>query len=113
MESNTLKGRVFSQTTTGVKNENGMWTLEVVMVEKVTMPDGQVFEESIETMCMDEDFDTAHQTALRAALTELQELVYSRGFDSLIEGKEYQRKLEEKNDLIETNKDSSTKQYSN
>lgn len=111
MENSDIKSRGFSQTTLGSKRENGMWELTVVMTESVVYNDGTERSESIETMCVDEDFFTAQQVALRAALTELQDLVYSRGLDSIIEGRDYQRRLEE-HDTIEIDKDSSTKQYS-
>lgn len=97
MDNNTLVGRGFGQQTTATRDIDGFWKIEVLMTEKVIYPDGSVKEESIESMHVDRDFDVAHQVALHSALSELNELVYDRGFDSLIEGKEYERKLEAEN----------------
>jgi len=94
MDMNKLSGRVFGQQTLGEKDEQGYWKITVVMTEKIIFPDGTSKEEKIESMCMDKDFDTAHQIALHSALSELRELVYDKNFDSLIEGREYQRVLE-------------------
>ncbi len=108
MDNNKLIGRTFGQKTTATKDEQGYWKIQVVIVESVTYPDGVTKEENIESECVDRDFDTAHQIALHSALSELGMLVYDRKFDSLIEGKEYQRKLEAESDGSENNKDTPT-----
>lgn len=108
MNNNDLKERIFSQTTTGKRLENGMWELTSLMIEKVIYLDGTEKEEKIETMCVDADFDVAHTVALKSSLEELGFLVYSRKFDSLIEGAEYQRKLEQEHDSPKDNPDTST-----
>lgn len=97
MDSDKILGRKFGQSTTGKKDEQGYWHLDVVITEEVTYPDGTVKTESIESSAMDLDFNMAHQLALHSALSELRELVYDAGLDSLIEGKENQRKLEAEN----------------
>lgn len=94
MEEKFYKGRVFFQETRGVQGEDGYWKVEVDLMEKVTLKDGTELEEHIKAMAMDSTFIGAHQVALRSALAELQDLVYAKGFDSLIEGREYQRSLE-------------------
>src|SRR5512132_1902840 len=91
------KGRVFAQETKGVRGDDGYWTVSVIMTEKVTWEDGQEVEESIAATSMDKSFDAAHKVAMRASLAELQDLVYARGFESLIEGKAYQRMIEASN----------------
>jgi hypothetical protein len=91
---NKYKGRVFAQETKGVCADDGFWTVTVTMREQVTWENGEVQEEVINAMSMDKNFDDAHKTALRASLQELQDLVYARGFESLIEGREYQRSIE-------------------
>lgn len=91
MDNNKLVGRTFGQKTTATKDEQGYWKLRVVIEETVTYPDGTKKEETIESECVDKDFDTAHRIALYSALRELGYLVYDRKFDSLIEGREYER----------------------
>lgn len=97
MDNNLIKGRTFSEETTAVKDEDGFWKIDVTMSEKVVYNDGTEREESINAMGMDKDFGIAHQMALFAALSELRELVYDKNLDSLIEGRELQRKLEAEN----------------
>lgn len=108
MDNSKITGRVFSQTTSGRKLDNGLWELTVDITEKLFFPDGTEKEESINTMCADEDFDVAHQIALHSALIELRELVYDKNLDSLIDGKEQQRKLEAENDSIKADQDTPT-----
>lgn len=108
MNNSDLKERVFAQTTTGKRLENGMWELTSHIRETVVYLDGTKKEEDIESMCVDPDFDVAHQVALKSSLAELGYLVYARGFDSLIEGVEYQKKLEEENDSPKDNSDTPT-----
>ena len=91
MDNNKLAGRIFQQSTTGTKKANGLWQIDVLIKETLIFPDGTKKEESIETMAVDEDFDTAHSMAVHSGLNELGELVYSRQFDSLIEAREYDR----------------------
>jgi hypothetical protein len=107
MNSKDLKERVFAQTTTGKRLENGMWELRCVIRESVTYRDGTKKEEEIESSCVDPDFDTAHQIALKSSLSEIGYL-YSQGFDSLIEWVEYQTRLEKEDDSPKDNSDTST-----
>jgi hypothetical protein len=94
MEMTYVSGRSFYSLTTGNKKENGEWEVTVKMSEKVRYPNGTDREESIEHTGVHQDFDAAHKIALRNVMQELQDLVYSRGFDSLVEGKDYERSLE-------------------
>lgn len=105
MDNNKLSGRIFGQQTTATRMENGLWKLHVEIREKLIYPDGQERDEAIESECIDKDFDTAHQIALNSALSELQTIVYGRNFDSLIEGKDYERTL---NDNLGDNEDTPT-----
>lgn len=95
MDMTYLSGRSFSSYTTGIKGEDGKWKVSVELGERVQYPNGTHKQESIFYEEVNEDFDVAHQTALKACLYDLQELVYSRNFDSLIEAKEYDRNLED------------------
>lgn len=97
MDNNLLSGRSFGQRTTATRDEQGYWKLHVMMEEEVSYPDGTVRRETLESECMDKEFNVAHGMALGTVLAELDTLVYSRGFDSLIEGIDYQRKLEAEN----------------
>lgn len=98
MDSKDIVARTFGQKTTGTKDDGGYWHLHVITTETVTYPDGTTKEESIESECVDRDFDVAHQVALHSVFAELQMLVYDRNLNSLIEGKELQRKLEADDD---------------
>lgn len=91
---NFVRGRSFGSQTSGVKFEDGKWHLTVTMSETVLYPNGTSREETITHTAENTDFDTAHKEAMRQVLQELQDLVYSRGFDSLIEGMDYERSME-------------------
>lgn len=97
MDNNLLVSRSFGQRTTATKDQHGYWNLRVIMEEEIVYPNGESKKESLVSECMDKEFNVAHGIALSTVLSELAALVYDRGFDSLIEGKEYQRKLEAKN----------------
>lgn len=87
MEQGTIKGRVFSSETKGLLDNDGYWSVTVEIKEKATLDGVEWFEETIDAMSIDKSFDNAHQTALRSVLQWMEEYVYSRGFNSLIEAK--------------------------
>ena len=94
MDMSYLSGRSFLSDTKGYKDEEGNWNVVTVMTETLTYPNGTVREEKIEGSYKDPEFKVAHMLAMREVLQELQDLVYNRGFDSLIEAKDYDRSLE-------------------
>jgi len=94
MDMTYLSGRGFTSVTKGEKDENEFWKVVVVMGETISYPNGTSREEHIEAMGIDKNFDKAHQTALKSCLQQLQDYVYSRGFESLIEAMDYMRNLE-------------------
>lgn len=97
MKEKDYKGRVFAQETVGIRMDDGGWKVTVTMTEKVTLNNGIERVETIEAMAMDSTFNDAHRVALQSSMAELQDLVYARGFESLIEGRDYQRSLEAAN----------------
>jgi len=99
MDMSYLEGRSFYSHTTGVKNDNGDWEVTVNMSETLAYPNGTTRQEYLESTITDKDFDVAHKTAMKNVLQDLENLVYSRGFDSLIEALDYERNLEGTNDL--------------
>lgn len=94
MDMSYLTGRGFTSVTTGEKDENGNWKIVVTMGESIQYPNGTKREGKVDAMGISTDYDEAHQTALKSCLQQLQDLVYSRGFDSLIEALDYQKGLE-------------------
>lgn len=98
MEMEYLAGRSFTSHTQGWKNSGGDWDVVMTMTETVSYPNGQQRTEAIETKGSHKDFDTAHKVALADCMNQLQELVYAKGFDSLIEARDYERTLAERND---------------
>jgi hypothetical protein len=94
MEMTYLSGRSFSSVTTGTKEENGDWNVKVLMTETLDYPNGTKREESIEKSAISPSFNVAHQTAMNGVLQVLQDLVYTRGFDSLIEARDYEKNLQ-------------------
>lgn len=99
MNYKNLKGRYFGNDVMSTKADNGMWTVTVVIRERVSEDGENWVEESIGASAMDMNFDTAHKLALGTVLSELNELVYVKGFESLVEAIEADRALEEsKND---------------
>jgi soluble cytochrome b562 len=83
--NNKLKGKVFGSDTTGIKGDDGYWKLTVVICEKETEDGATWREEKLSSMAFDTSFQAAHETALRSVLQEMNERVYAKGFDSLIE----------------------------
>src|SRR6188474_183124 len=94
MDMNYLAGRSFSSITSGSKEEDGDWSVKVVMTETLIFPNGQVRTETVEALSKEKEFDLAHKEAMRQVLQEVQDLVYTRGFESLIEARDYERGLE-------------------
>lgn len=106
MDMNQLKGRIFEQQTLGEIDKDGYWKVVVTITEKISY-DGEVWEvENISAMSLDKSFDMAHKIAMQSALSELNSLVYSKGFDSLIEGRLYERLVKE--NASNNNKDTTT-----
>lgn len=96
MDMTYISGRSFLSDTQGTKDENtGNWTVRVVITETLSYPNGTNRSESVEGVHTDKDFHEAHKYAMRDALQLVQDLVYTRGFDSLIEAVDYDRSLEE------------------
>jgi hypothetical protein len=108
MDMTYVSGRSFGSNTTGYKDEgDGLWHVVVTMVEILTFPNGLERSETIEGRAENVSFHEAHKSAMRDVLQLLQDLVYSKGFDSLIEGMDYERSLQESDDpKIEANEDS-------
>ena len=98
MNYENLKGRYFGNDVFSLKADNGMWTVTVVIRERVSEDGTNWVEESIGSSAMDVDFDTAHKLALASVLSELNELVYVNGYDSLVQAVEARRALEEGKD---------------
>lgn len=96
MDYSNLKGRYFGNDTLATQKENGMWDVTVIIKERLTDDGVNWSEESIGFTATDPDFQTAHKLALTSCLQVLQELVYGKGFDSLIQGIEHQKELEAK-----------------
>jgi hypothetical protein len=80
-----LKGRVFSNETKGVMGDDGYWKLTITITERDTLDGVNWREESLSAASIDTDFDAAHRTAMRSVLQSMNDIVYARGFDSLIE----------------------------
>ena len=88
-----LTGRVFESNTTGTLEKDGYWKIIVSITEKQS-EDGITWkEESISSMSLDTTFDAAHKTALRSVLQEMNERVYAKGFDSLIEAIDLEKRI--------------------
>lgn len=104
MDMNDVMIRKFYNSTNGERLENGDWRVTCTIGEDLAMTDGTTKSEVIDAMCVDKEFDVAHGAALNSVIEELRMLVYERGFDSLVEGVEYQRKLEV-NDNPKTDED--------
>lgn len=98
MDMQYVTGRSFSSITSGFKEDDGNWRVLVEMSETLVYPNGTSRKEVIEGTATESDFHAAHKGAMQKVLQELQDLVYSRGFDSLIEAVDYQRNLEEGDD---------------
>lgn len=90
MDMNSITGRSFSNYTVGEKLENGDWKVKVTIVEALQWKDGEVKEETIEAECQASDFNVAQQEALASALYELNEVVLSKGYTSLVIAREEQ-----------------------
>ena len=88
-----LIGKSFVNDNKGILGEDGYWTVTVLMTEKFFYDDGSETTEVIESMCMDNNFQMAHQTALASALVQYRQEVYDRGLTSLIEAREKYGKL--------------------
>lgn len=86
INSNLIKERFFGSTTTGEKDKDGTWKVVLDCTEKIVWNDGTTKEETISFMGMDSNFHLAHQTTLRGYLNWMNDFVYGRGSDSLIEG---------------------------
>lgn len=93
-----VTGRSFLSDTKGEKDEAGNWYVAVVMTETITYPNGTERTETIVGEHVDKDFHEAHKNAMRDVLQRVQDLVYSRGFDSLIEAADYDRSLSNDSD---------------
>jgi hypothetical protein len=98
MDMTYLTGRSFTNITQGFRDEHDVWRVSVVMTEDLLYPNGTGRTEEIKGLAENKDFDVAHKTAMQSVLQQLQDLVYSRGFDSLIEAMDYERTLEEGDD---------------
>jgi len=94
MDYKNLKGRYFGNDTFAKKLPNGSWEVTLVIKEKLTDDGTNWVEESIGSSAIDISFDVAHRTALASTLQAMKELVYDRGFDSLVQAVEYQKQLE-------------------
>ncbi len=109
MDYTNLNGRYFGNDTFARKLPNGLWEVTLIIKEKLTDDGVNWAEESIGSSAIDADFDVAHREALAATLQTMKELVYDRGFDSLVQAVEYQKKLEKEQDnepaAVEDNKD--------
>jgi len=86
--NNGLKQRIFSQETAGKLSDDGYWTLTVEIKERDTLDGINWREERVVAQSIDTSFDDAHKTALRSVLQQMNSIVYSRGFDSLIDAVE-------------------------
>lgn len=84
----SIVGRGFSTENLGMVDSSGYWTVTVKMIETVHYDDGTSKSETIESSCMDRDFDMAHRTALSEALVTLRHEVYDKGLVSLVEARE-------------------------
>ena len=94
MDTNTIVGRIFTNTTKGTKDASGFWNVVVDVNEEISV-DGETWEkETVTAMGIDKSFDLAHRTAMRSVLQWLEENVYSRGFDNLVFAMKAQRGLE-------------------
>ncbi len=98
MDMEHVVGRVLDQINTATKDSEGYWHMKCSFVETATYSDGTEKQEFLESEAMDKDFYVAYQMALESVLLELRALTSLRGFDSLIDGVEYERKLEAEND---------------
>ena len=98
-------GKTFNNFNSGVEQANGDWRVEVILVETFLHDDGTTKEEKIEVVCIDSDFQVAHQVALASALNQYREETIDRGMVSLIESRE---KYGNPNDNSGNNKDTIT-----
>lgn len=90
---NKLTGRVFDSSTVGILEKDGFWKLTVTITEKQS-EDGITWrEESVSCMSVDTSFDAAHKTSLRSVLQEMNERVYAKGFDSLIDAVDEEKRI--------------------
>jgi len=97
MDMNLILERKFYNDTVGLKETDNTWKLIVTLGEKIVLKDGTVREEKLEAMSLDTDFGSAQRIALRSVLQQMDDLVYARGFDSLIDAVDYQKSLEKPN----------------
>lgn len=86
MTFDNLKYRYFGSGTTANLDDNGYWHVTVEILEKYTDNDGNNREEKLSASAVDKTLNTAHALALASAMQEMDELVYSKGYESLIEG---------------------------
>jgi hypothetical protein len=82
----TIVGMSLSNLNEGIL-EDGLWKVSVKLIESRTYSDGTKDEEIIEALCMDSDHLTAHEVALRSAMSQYGEEVYNKGLTSLVEAR--------------------------
>lgn len=91
MEIKNAVGRSFVSETLSHRDEHGYWMVTVRITEKATLDGANWVEETIEASSADKNHDSAHKLAMFSCLQELNRLTVSAGFDSLIEGREWDR----------------------
>ena len=89
----TYVGRQFESVTTGTLDADNDWTVTVKSTERVTKDGTNWEEESIEFKAIDNSFQKAHKVALTAFVRWMDDNIYSKGTDSLVEAVKMQKEL--------------------
>lgn len=81
-------GFVYKTEVLSNKTKDEFWKVDIVISEKRTSDGVEWKEEVIEASSVDLNREDAERVALRSALAQLDDLVYSRGYKSLIDARE-------------------------
>jgi hypothetical protein len=91
-----LIGKGFVTSNKGIKDETKQWVVDTILEETHYYDDGTEKKEHIAVRCINSDFQKAHEVSLGAALRQLREEAYDKGFTSLIEAREAAKNAEGK-----------------
>lgn len=105
MDEILVTGTGFMTDIRSQQEEDKSWKFVVKMVETLYYSDGTSKSETIDAMCIDNNYDTAYEVSLRSALIQLREETQDKGISSLVESRQLARKLEELNDSSKANTD--------
>lgn len=81
-----VNGRCFESSTTAEKQENGDWTVTVLMTEKRRFDGVEEWEvKTLSAMCTDKAFESAYSTAMTSATEQFNDIISMTKTDSLFE----------------------------